>query len=307
MSFLDADQPSVVDLVVDFGLEVIWHPSISVEMGEDARQSLNDCVSGKRHLDVLVFEGTVIQGPDGSGHFDMFAGRPMKDWLTDLVAVADIVVAIGDCATFGGLPAVDPNPTDSTGLQFLRSAKGGFLGADWVSKSGFPVINIPGCPAHPDWITQILVALATGRAEDLALDEFNRPQTFFKTFTHSGCIRNYFYEFKESTKTFGEGTRKGCLFYDLGCRGPMTYSPCNRILWNGQASKTRVGMPCLGCTEPEFPHGKLEPGTIFKERRLAGVIPGELTPGENHLGYLVSAVADKVSAPKWAKKDMFVV
>ncbi|MEV8358841.1 hydrogenase [Microbacterium sp. NPDC076895] len=307
MSFLNADEPSVVDLIVDFGLEVLWHPTLGLEMGVKAQKIFKDCAEGKRPLDIFVFEGTVIEGPDGTGRFDMFADRPMKDWVTELAEAASIVVAIGDCACFGGLPAVAPNPSDSTGLQFHRKAKGGFLGADWRSKSGLPVINIPGCPAHPDWITQIIVALATGRVGDIALDDLNRPQTFFTQFVHNGCTRNTFFEFKQSTMSFGEGTRTGCLFYEFGCRGPMTHAPCNRILWNRQSSKTRAGMPCLGCTEPEFPFADLMPGSVFKTQLIAGAIPKDLPPGEDHVTYMAMAAAARISAPKWSKEDMFVV
>ena len=58
----------------------------------------------------------------------------------------------------------------------------------------------------------------------------------------------------------------------------MTHSPCNRILWNRQSSKTRAGMPCLGCTEPEFPFFDLAPGTVFKTQTVMGV-PKDLPPG----------------------------
>ncbi|HEY1890986.1 MAG TPA: hypothetical protein VGG63_11305 [Steroidobacteraceae bacterium] len=155
-----------------------------------------------------------------------------------------------------------PNPTDSIGLQFLKRDHGGFLGKEYRSKSGLPVVNISGCPAHPDWITQVLVAIATGRAADVTLDDLQRPRTLYSTFTQTGCTRNMHFAYKVSATEFGQ--RKGCLFYDLGCRGPMTHSPCNQILWNRQSSKTRAGMPCLGCTEPEFPFSDLAPGTVFK-------------------------------------------
>jgi len=250
MSFLNATEPNVIDLITDFGLDLLWHPSLGLEGGRNAQKLFWHCARGVRPLDIFILEGTVIKGPYGSGRFDMFADRPMKDWVTDLAAAAQIVVAIGDCASWGGIPATAPNPSDSTGLQFHKRERGGFLGADFRSKMGLPVINIPGCPAHPDWITQILVALATGRAGDIALDELHRPQTFFKTFTQTGCTRVQYFEYKQGTTSFGEGTRKGCLFYEFGCRGPMTHSPCNRILWNRQSSKTRAGMPCTGCTEP---------------------------------------------------------
>ncbi len=307
MSFLNAEEPSVVDLVVDFGLDIIWHPSLGMELGDNAQRIFRECASGEREMDIFVLEGTVIEGPNGTGLMQTFADRPMKDWVEDLAAAAGIVVAIGDCACWGGIPANEPNPTDSTGLQFHKRAKGGFLGPDFVSKAGLPVINIPGCPAHPDWITQILVALATGRAEDIALDELHRPETFFKTFTQTGCTRVQFFEYKQDTTSFGEGTRTGCLFYEFGCRGPMTHSPCNRILWNRQSSKTRAGMPCIGCTEPEFPHFELAPGTVFKTQKVSGVVPREVPEGTDHLTYMAHAAAARVAAPQWSKEDMFVV
>jgi NiFe hydrogenase small subunit HydA len=307
MSFLNADEPNVVDLIVDFGLDIIWHPSLGMELGDNAQKIFRDCASGAREMDIFVFEGTVIEGPNGTGRYNIFADRPMKEWVEELAAAASIVVAIGDCACWGGIPAAEPNPTSSTGLQFHKRSKGGFLGPDFVSKAGLPVINIPGCPAHPDWITQILVALATGRTADIALDDLHRPQTFFKTFTQTGCTRVQFFEYKQSTLSFGEGTRTGCLFYEFGCRGPMTHSPCNRILWNRQSSKTRAGMPCLGCTEPEFPFMDLAPGTVFKTQKVNGIIPKEVPEGTDHLTYMAHAAAARVAAPAWSKEDMFVV
>ena len=307
MSFLNAEEPSVCDLITDFGIEVIWHPSLGMELGDQAKKIFHDCAKGERPVDIFVFEGTVIQGPNGSGRYDMFADRPMKDWVTELAAQAQLVVAVGACACWGGIPATSPNPTDSVGLQYLKRAHGGYLGADFRSKMGLPVINIPGCPAHPDWITQILVALAAGRAGDLALDDLQRPATFFTTFTQTGCTRVQFFEYKQSPTEFGQGTRKGCLFYEFGCRGPMTRSPCNRILWNRQSSKTRAGMPCTGCTEPEFPFFDLAPGTVFKTQKIAGSIPKELPTGTDHVTYMAHAAAARVAAPQWSKEDMFVV
>ena len=307
MSFLNAEEPNVVDLIVDFGLEVLWHPSLGMELGEQAKQIFNDCASGARPLDIFVLEGSVIRGPDGKGAMDIFAGRPMMDWITELADAASIVVAIGDCACWGGIPAMEPNPSDSTGLQFHKRERGGFLGPGWKSKAGLPVINIPGCPAHPDWITQILVALATGRTADIALDDLHRPQTFFKTFTQTGCTRVQFFDYKQSTTSFGEGTRTGCLFYEFGCRGPMTHSPCNRILWNRQSSKTRAGMPCIGCTEPEFPFFDLAAGTVFKTQKVSGTIPKEVPEGVDHITYMAQAAAARIAAPQWSKEDIFVV
>jgi hydrogenase small subunit len=304
MSFLNAEEPSACDLIADFGIKVLWHPSLGAELGDNLQQLLWDCVNGKIPLDILVFEGSVVNAPNGTGTWNRFAARPMKDWLGDLAAVAGFVVAVGDCATWGGIPAMAPNPSQSQGLQFLKRNKGGFLGTDYRSKGGLPVINIPGCPAHPDWITQILVAIATNRLGDITLDEFNRPQTFFKSFTQTGCTRNIHFAYKAGTHEFGQ--RWGCLYYDLGCRGPMTHSSCNRILWNRVSSKTRAGMPCLGCTEPEFPFYDLKPGTVFKTQTVMGV-PKDLPTGVNKKDYALLSVVAKDATPAWAEEDIFTV
>ena len=304
MSFLNAEEPSACDLVTDFGIKVLWQPSLGVELGDNVQKLLRDCVSGAIPLDIFVFEGTVVNAPNGTGTWNRFAGRPMKDWVKELTGAAQYVVALGDCATWGGIPATAPNPSDSQGLQFLKKQHGGFLGAGFKSKAGLPVINIPGCPAHPDWITQVLVAVATGRAGELELDDLQRPKTFFKSFTQTGCTRNMHFAYKVSATEFGQ--RKGCLFYDLGCRGPMTHSPCNRILWNRQSSKTRAGMPCLGCTEPEFPFFDLAPGSVFKTQTVMGV-PKDLPEGVDKSAYIKLTAAAKSASPAWAEKDIFVV
>jgi NiFe hydrogenase small subunit HydA len=304
MSFLNAEEPSVCDLVTDFGINVLWHPSLGLELGAGLHALLGGIVSGQIPLDIFVFEGTVIRAPAGTGEWNRFAGRPMQEWVRELTAVANYTIAIGDCASWGGIPATSPNPTDSIGLQFLKRDHGGFLGEGYRSKAGLPVINIPGCPAHPDWITQIIVAVATGRAAEIALDDLQRPKTFFSSFTQTGCTRNMHFAYKVSATEFGQ--RKGCLFYDLGCRGPMTHSPCNRILWNRQSSKTRAGMPCLGCTEPEFPFSDLAPGTVFKTQTFMGV-PRTLPTGIDKVGYVKMMTVAKAAAPRWVEDDIFIV
>jgi Ni,Fe-hydrogenase I small subunit len=237
MSFLNAEEPTVIELVTDFGINILWHPSVGLEIGEQVTDLMNDLIKGKKQLDIFVFEGSVVQGPNNTGTMNYFCDRPMKDWVKELAAVAAYTVAIGDCATWGGIPAVPPNPSESTGMQFHKQKLGGFLGANYKSRGGLPVINIPGCPAHPDWITQILVAISTGRIKDVLIDEYHRPKTFFTDFVQTGCpnVNNF------AQKIDGHfGKRGGCLFYEVCCRGPMTRASCNRILWNRQASKTRV-------------------------------------------------------------------
>ncbi|MEM6783810.1 MAG: hydrogenase [Bacteroidota bacterium] len=294
MSFLDAEEPTVVDLVTDFGINILWHPTIGLEIGHQVTHLLEDCKSGKIALDIFVFEGSIIQGPNGTGTMNYFADRPMQEWIQELSAVAGYVVAVGDCACWGGIPAVPPNPSESTGFQFHREAKGGFLGPDFVSKAGLPVINIPGCPAHPDWITQVLVAVATGRGGDLLIDDYHRPKTFFTQFVQDGCPNQYSFHEKIDG---GFGERAGCLFYEVGCRGPMTQASCNNILWNRTSSKTRARHPCLGCTEPGFPHHDLAKGSVLKTPKHFGLLPKDVPTGENKLVYYFKAGMTKFFYP----------
>jgi len=286
MSFLCAEEPTVVELVTDFGINILYHPSLALEIGHQVSDLLQDILQGRVQMDIFVYEGSIIQGPNGSGTMNNFADRTMQEWVRELSNVAGYVVAVGDCATWGGIPAVPPNPTDSTGMQWHREAKGGFLGEDFVSKGGSPVINIPGCPAHPDWITQILVAISTGRAKDILIDEYHRPKTFFTDFVQTGCTNAISFSQKLEG---GFGKHGGCLFYEVGCRGPMTRASCNRILWNRQSSKTRANHPCLGCTEPGFPHHDLAKGSIFKTMKYLGFHPQEMPAGTSRLGYYTQA------------------
>ncbi|TAF63547.1 MAG: hydrogenase [Cytophagales bacterium] len=291
MSFLNAEEPTVIELVTDYGVNILWHPSIGLEIGEQVTQLLDDLIQGKQQLDILVYEGSIVQGPKNTGTMNYFCDRPMKDWVKELAAVAGYVVAIGDCATWGGIPAVPPNPSESTGVQFHKQKIGGFLGANYRSKGGLPVINIPGCPAHPDWITQILVAISVGRIKDVLLDEYHRPKTFFTDFVQTGCpnVNNF------AQKIDGHfGKRGGCLFYEVGCRGPMTRASCNRILWNRQSSKTRANHPCLGCTEPGFPHHDLVKGSVLKTLKYAGLFPRDVPAGEGRLKYYIRAGWEKI-------------
>ena len=242
---------------------------VGLELGANAQKLFWDCAKGERPLDVFVFEGTVIEAPNGTGRMDMFADRPMKDWVTDLAKQAGIVVAIGDCACWGGIRRWSPTRRPQRACSSTNATKA--APGPELQVQGRPAGDqhprLPGPPGldHPDH------RCAGHRPHgDIALDELQRSQTFFKTFTQTGCTRVQFYEYKQSTESFGEGTRTGCLFYEFGCRGPMTHSPCNRILWNRQSSKTRAGHPCIGCTEPEFPHFDLAPGTLFKTQKVAG-------------------------------------
>jgi hydrogenase small subunit len=99
MSFLNAEEPSACDLVTDFGITVLWHPSLGVELGDNLKALLLDLTSGRKPLDIFVFEGSVVNAPNGTGEWNRFCGRPMKDWVKELSAVAAFTVPLGHSAT----------------------------------------------------------------------------------------------------------------------------------------------------------------------------------------------------------------
>ena len=104
-------------------------------------------VAGEQPLTLLCVEGSIIHGPNGTGRFDTFEGRPKRDVVAELCERADYVLAMGSCARFGGIPAAPPNPSESTGLQYTNSRPGGLLEPEWRSRAGMPVINLSACPA----------------------------------------------------------------------------------------------------------------------------------------------------------------
>ncbi len=99
MSFLNAEEPSACDLVTDFGINILWHPSLGLELGENVQKMLRKIIAGEIPLDIFVFEGTVVKAPDGTGEWNRFAGRPMKDWVAELASVASFTVAVAATAS----------------------------------------------------------------------------------------------------------------------------------------------------------------------------------------------------------------
>jgi ferredoxin hydrogenase small subunit len=232
-------------------IRLLWHPSLSEETGEEARDILARVERGETRLDALLIEGSVLRGPEGTGRFDMLAGtgRSMWDWISALAPRAGYCVAVGSCAAFGGVPAGAPDPTDACGLQFTASEAGGALGASFSSRSGLPVINISGCAPHPGWIMETLAALALGRFTSADMDALGRPRLYADHLAHHGCSRNEFYEFKASAEDFSE---RGCLMEHLGCKATQAVGDCNQRAWNGGGSCTQAGSTCIACTSPGF-------------------------------------------------------
>ena len=44
MSFLNAEEPTVVELIVDFGINILWHPTVGLEIGHQVSDLMNEIV-----------------------------------------------------------------------------------------------------------------------------------------------------------------------------------------------------------------------------------------------------------------------
>ena len=289
MSFLNADTPNVAELFSSLDINLLWHPSLSNKSAMEHEDIIADIYAGHLKLDVLIFEGSVIQGPAGSGLYDTRDDKPTKDLVYKMAQQANVVIAAGTCASFGGFGVDDM--IESTGLQFRKKEKGGLLGADFLAKSGLPVINLAGCPCHPEIIAGALSAVAKG--VPLKLDRYNRPLEWFSTLIHQGCTRNEYHEYRVEEESFGE---KGCLFFHVGCKGPLVPGVCNTLLWNQHSSKTRIGIPCVGCTSPDFPMNT----PFFETNNIEGV-PVKLPSGVDRAHYMVYKDMAAAAAPERLK------
>jgi hydrogenase small subunit len=269
VAMIGASNPSVEDLaldrVPDFPLVVMHHPMISEESGHDLMAHYAAAVDGSLGAPyIVVLEGSV---PDDqalpAGHLAAM-GTPADwprsarmarsgsrhlrttDWMIALAPGAAACIAIGTCATWGGIPAAAGNVTGSMGLM-------DFLGAGYRSARGIPVINVPGCAPQGDNFTETLAGVVRylGGTRDLPpFDELGRPEWLFDQTVHRHCPKAGYYE--EGVFSHEPGDNQ-CLV-EIGCWGPVVQ--CNiveRGAINHMGGCMVAGGACIGCTMPGFP------------------------------------------------------
>jgi uptake hydrogenase small subunit len=298
LSLLGAEAPTLFTLFEGAGVKILWHPAFSLESNGDARAIVDDVLSGKTRLDIFCLEGSVLRGPDGTGGFHRQSGSgvPMMEIIDQLASIADHVLGIGSCAAFGGITAGGGNPAEACGLQFDDEGTGGLLGENFRSKSGLPVINIAGCPIHPDWVSGTLMQIARGEFDETFMDTLGRPKSYVNHLVHHGCPRNEFYEYKASAK---QHCQLGCLMEHMGCMGTQAQADCNTRLWNGNGSCVRGGYACINCTAPGFQ----EPGHTFVETPKIAGIPRGLPMDMPKAWFVALASLAKAATPKRLEKN----
>ena len=258
VSVTAASLPSIEDVVMGEipGLPKVHlhNPVLAYEVGDDFMRYWFDAAAGRLEPFVLVLEGSVPNEKlSGEGYWAALGtnpdtGQPMKtnEWIDRLAPKALAVVAAGTCATYGGIHAMEGNPTGAMGLA-------DYLGWDWKSKAGLPIVNVPGCPVQPDNMMETLLYLlyqVAGLAPMIPLDDQLRPKWLFSRTVHDGCDRAGYYE--EGTFARKYGTQE-CLV-KIGCWGPVVNCNVTKRGWmDGVGGCPNVGGICIGCTMPGFP------------------------------------------------------
>ncbi len=261
-----ATNPSVEDLLLGripgMPKVVLHHPVLSIGAGAEFTRPLRQAVEGELGAPyVVVLEGSVPDDqafPEDQGYYSAMGGggfdpesetdqpNRVTDWLKKLAPGAAAYVAIGTCATWGGIPAAAGNITGSMSL-------GDFLGKDYRSALGVPVVNVPGCSPIGDNFTETVVAvlrLLQNQGPVPQFDELGRPAWLFNETVHRHCPKAGYYEEGVFAQEFGDNQ---CLV-EIGCWGPVVQ--CNiveRGAINGMGGCMVAGGACIGCTMPGFP------------------------------------------------------
>jgi hydrogenase small subunit len=258
VSITAAMQPSIEDVILGAipGLPKVnlHNPVLAYETGDEFMQFLYKAESGEIDPFVLVIEGSIPnekikkEGYWAAFGTDKNTGQPITtcEWIDRLAPKAWGVVAAGTCATYGGIHAMEGNPTGAMGLP-------DYLGWDWKSKAGLPIVCVPGCPVQPDNFMETLLYLlyqAAGLAPVIPLDDKLRPTWLFGETVHEGCDRAGYYEQGDFAHDYNSHK---CLV-KIGCWGPVVQCNVPKRGWMaGIGGCPNVGGVCIGCTMPGFP------------------------------------------------------
>lgn len=260
--------PTLEDMIFNL-ISLDYHETLMAVSGAAAEAARLSAMEANRGQYIVVVDGSVSTR-DG-GVYSAGAGKTHLDILRETVSGARAVIAVGTCASFGGIPRARPDPTGAAAVAEIVTTK--------------PVVNIPGCPPIPEAMAGTIAYLITfGKLPPL--DDKNRPLSFFGDTIHDRCYRRPFYDRGLFAKSFDdEGARNGWCLYELGCKGPVTYNACATVKWNGGLSfPIQSGHGCLGCSEPGFwdrggfytplPARTFEGGAVPAAAAAAGVAAG---------------------------------
>jgi hydrogenase small subunit len=262
---LGATEPSVEEMMTGalpgMPVLVLHHYATAIESGDHFTHEFLKAEKGELDAPyVIIYEGSIadenltVAGEPwaAEGAVPLWTPGeerrrvPTAEWVRRLAPGAAAAIAIGTCATWGGIPGSAGNPTGAMSLM-------DFLGKDYRSAYGLPVINVPGCAPLGDNFTEtvaVLLLFLNRQAPLPEFDELGRPAWLFADTVHRHCPRAGWYEEGTFATEYGE---KECLV-EIGCWGPVVNCNITERGAVGHMGGCMVsGGPCIGCTMPGFP------------------------------------------------------
>ncbi|XCB28941.1 hydrogenase small subunit [Arcanobacterium hippocoleae] len=232
-STLRSEGTTVEEVVLNL-LSVNYNELVMAASGEAAENALAE-VNKEDHI--LVVNGSIPLKDDGI--YCTIGGKSTEQILRESAENASVILAVGACAVFGSVQAAKPNPTGAVGVDEIIKDK--------------PVINVSGCPPIGEVITASLAYILT-HGKPPEVDAEGRPTFAYGQRIHDSCPRRAHFDAGQYVRTFDDaGARAGWCLYEVGCKGPSTFSPCPILQWNMKAGwPIGAGHPCIGCTERDF-------------------------------------------------------
>jgi hydrogenase small subunit len=230
-SLLRTSHPSVSELILDL-VSLDYCETLFAAAGHQAEAALKTAMTQNAGKYVLIIEGAIPTKENGI--YCQIGGRTALDIVHEAADKAGAIIAIGSCASWGGIPSADPNPTGATGAPMVLKGK--------------TVVTIPGCPANPYNLLGTVLQYATFGTLP-ALDEKGRPKFAYGRTIHEQCPRRAHFDAGRFALKFGdENHRLGYCLYKLGCKGPATYANCSTLTFGEvtDAWPIGIGHPCYG-------------------------------------------------------------
>ncbi|MDY6821357.1 MAG: hydrogenase small subunit [Deferribacterota bacterium] len=235
-ALLRANSPSAGELILEY-ISLDYHETIMSGAGTQAEKSKDETFEKYRGKYICIVEGSIPTAENGV--YCTVAGKTALNTLKEVGGNAAVVVAVGTCATYGGIPAAYPNPTMAKGVDDIIN--------------NVPVVNLPGCPVNVDNLTATIVHYLIFNAIP-ALDNFKRPRFAYGKRIHDNCERRAHFDAGQFVEKWGDsGHRSGWCLYKMGCKGPETFHNCPTVRYNdGLSWPVMAGHGCVGCSEPAF-------------------------------------------------------
>ncbi|MDR2187294.1 MAG: hydrogenase small subunit [Azonexus sp.] len=233
-SMLRAEHPTLEKLILDV-ISLDYHETLFAAAGHQVEAARLKAMAENKGQYILVVEGSIPTRDNGI--YCKVGGKTAVELTKECAADAAAVIAIGSCASWGGMPSTDPNPSGASGVAEVL---------------GKPVVTIPGCPPNPyNFLSTVVHFLTFGKLPEV--DELGRPKFAYSRLIHENCERRAHFDAGRFAMQFGDtGHRQGFCLYKLGCKGPETYANCSVIMFGDAGAGTwpvSCGHPCIGCTE----------------------------------------------------------